>query len=144
MQTVRRDWSMQEDNELYRLVMQLGNQWRQISYRMNRSEDALRNRWNRFFVDEERRSKAAPPKRRQWTKEEDAKLLAYERSGQNMYNWIKTHKHEFGGRSRQAIRNRLCRIALAQERAKIFDACGEEFGSETGRDGFELGNCLPN
>ena len=58
----RKEWSNEEDELIINGVMQYGYRWRQIAARLpGRSDDAVRNRWNRRALHcAPKRARSAP------------------------------------------------------------------------------------
>ena len=116
METNRQSWSFEEDTLLYELVRTEGQKWRKFSKHpvfYNRTDDSLRNRYNRITTQPNKSIKSVKTTktlgqsklRVMWSEEEDEMLKRFvEMKGQKWQELIVL------GRTVHAIRNRWSRL----------------------------------
>lgn len=113
----RREWTEREDEVIVTMHRSIGSKWRTISDCLSaRSEDAVRNRWNRLMHKKVQSSKTAridreggSSRRVSWTTDEDDAICDYVSiCGQS---WRDMHELLLPHRSSHAIRNRFMRLS---------------------------------
>ena len=104
----RREWTEEEDNILQNMINRYGYKWRKIAEALQyRSDDALRNRWNRLSGAVVKKTLTRYKNRVKWSKEEDAIILR-KRNCEKL-KWKQIAKY-LTDRTPQSIRNRYTRI----------------------------------
>lgn len=127
--TERKEWTLAEDEIIRTSVQMYGCRWRRIAALLpGRSDDAVRNRWNRLKSDKPRDSKyfsradspvlthapatgmrkgADKPERVSWTRVEDETIM--QSVAELGHKWNKL-TDRLPGRTDHAIRNRFHRL----------------------------------
>jgi hypothetical protein len=105
----RKEWTKFEDMHILQMVTTNGQKWREVSATMeDRSDDSIRNRWNRLNgMDYKKKEAPDFPSRSLWTKYEDRFILEY--VNEHGRNWNKINK-VLPHRTAHAIRNRYHRL----------------------------------
>jgi len=149
----RKEWKLEEDEKILALVKVHGQKWRVIAAQLpGRSDDAVRNRWNRIKETDGdapssasahgsvKPSNAAAPmsltkaaaassrneervERISWSRREDETIVRLVGELGNKWNLIAFH---LPGRTEHAIRNRFSRLSsLASRGERIILSSGE-------------------
>lgn len=125
----RRAWTSEEDECILNMVKEHGCLWRQHArtlqrtFGTRRSDDAIRNRWNRLHFDCNASKGPAPRRtptllRKSWTSDDDAVIMRMvQRHGRQ---WDTVQK-ALPGRTSHAIRNRFDRIDAFKGTGAIVD-----------------------